>query len=300
MVKFLIACSGQSQRWDNYMGVAKHLIKINGERLLDRTIRLIRERAKEDYTINVIAFDEKYKANGSILQIPQYETQAEKDEHFANPFLYVSKRWWNSTGTTVILFGDVYFTEDAMDTIITSLYNLNNYAFYGRPDASTFTGCGYGEIFGVSFTRDYSDNLWNTILEVKKLKDENKIKRFISWEVYRKLQLIDLDRHEIKNNFISIDDFTEDFDYPHDYDLCVHDSLHTKFHMIKELLYFKKTNKEKFLIFFDDQNSESFWDYCFRLKLYEKTGFNVKWADGNNCAPNGHLGGFLKFEKNKV
>jgi choline kinase len=221
MITFLIACSGQAQRWDNYMGVAKHLIKINGERILDRTIRLIRERVKEDCVINVIAFDEKYKANGSILQIPQYETQTEKDEHFVNPFLYVSKRWWNDTGPTIILFGDVYFTEEAINTIINSVYNLDTYTFYGRPGASAYTGCKYGEIFGVSFTRDYSDNLWNTICEVKKLRDENKIKRFISWEVYRMLQSIDLNTHEIKNNFTIIDDFTDDFDYPRDYDLWI-------------------------------------------------------------------------------
>ena len=57
-MRFLIACSGKGTRWKNYLGVPKHLIKIDGERLLDRTIRLIKERVHAKHDIWVIAFDD--------------------------------------------------------------------------------------------------------------------------------------------------------------------------------------------------------------------------------------------------
>ena len=184
-------------------------------------MRLIKERVKENYEIHIVAFDEIYKIDNTVLQIPEYKTVEEKNNHFENPFLYVSKQWWNLDGTTVILFGDVYFTEKAMDIIINNSCTIHQYMFYGRSHGSSITGCKYGEIFAISFASNFADELWNTIIEVKKLKDDNKINRFISWEIYRKLQSIDLSKHIIKDNFIQIDDFTEDFDYPHDYNLWI-------------------------------------------------------------------------------
>ena len=49
--KFVIMAGGQEKRWRRYRGVHKHLIPIDGERILDRTVRLIRERTDADITI---------------------------------------------------------------------------------------------------------------------------------------------------------------------------------------------------------------------------------------------------------
>lgn len=220
-MRFLIACSGHAKRWENYMGVPKHLIEINGERLLDRTIRLIRNKADKNDKINVVAFKKIYKTPYSTLRVPRYEIKEEKEKHFEYPFLYVSKKWWSVDDTTVILLGDVYFTEEAMNTIINNARKSNQYAFYGRDNASTFTGCSYGEIFGISISHESVDTVWNTILEVKHLKETDQINRFSGWEIYRQLQSINPNSHEIKDNFIIIDDFTDDFDYPSDYDLWI-------------------------------------------------------------------------------
>ena len=241
MIKFLIACSGDEKRWDNYLGVSKHLVEINGERLLDRTIRLIKERIKDKhtgrYTINVIGFSKLYKTNNSVLKVPHYSSQEEKDKHCEYPFLYVSKKWWTDNkldvqsnnkpdskpdiNTIIILFGDVYFTEEAIDTIIETASKSDQYEFYGRSNASTITKKPYGEIFGVSIPKSSMETVWDAILEVKKLRDDDKIDTFSEWEIYRKLQSIDLYSYEIKDNFTIIDDFTEDFDCPEDYDMWI-------------------------------------------------------------------------------
>jgi hypothetical protein len=43
------------------------------------------------------------------------------------------------------------------------------------------------------------------------------ITRFITWEVYRLLNNINLAKHDVTNYFVEINDFTDDFDFPNDY-----------------------------------------------------------------------------------
>ena len=38
-MKILILADGEGKRWGNYKGVPKHLLEIDGERLIDRMIR---------------------------------------------------------------------------------------------------------------------------------------------------------------------------------------------------------------------------------------------------------------------
>jgi choline kinase len=225
-MKFLIACSGRSSRWNNYLNCPKHLISINKERLLDRTVRLIRERATniKNYEICIVAFDrELYNIKNTTLIVPECKTEEEKNEYYDNPFIYVSQAWWaqNDNNITVILFGDVYFTEKTIDIIFENIIKQDNYFFYGRKLGSPYTLCKYGEIFAISFSSNFNNMFKIALSKLKQLKNENKIERFISWEVYRELQNIDLFSHEIKNNFIRINDFTEDFDYPDDYDTWI-------------------------------------------------------------------------------
>ena len=84
---------------------------------------------------------------------------------------------------------------------------------------------------------------------------------------------------------------------PHEYDLCVHDSLHTRDHMSKEFEIFKNTNKEQFLIFVDDQNSQDWFEFMMNLNEQSKNGYTFRVAEGRFCQIKGHLGGFFKYQK---
>ena len=216
-MRILIACSGNASRWKNYLNVPKHLIEIDGEKLLNRTVRLIKEKVRQHHEIFVVAHDNLYKIDGTTLIRPEL-TQLEKEQYCENPFICVSKKWWNDKGMTIILFGDVFFTKNAIDIIFNHLQQPHQYTFFGRADKSSFTLCPYGEIFGLSFSNNFIPKMSDTVDKLKILKDSGKIKRFITWEVYRYLQSIELDKHIVKNNFVQIDDFTEDFDFPIDYD----------------------------------------------------------------------------------
>jgi hypothetical protein len=217
-MKILIACSGNGSRWDNYMNIPKHLININGEILLHRTVRLIKkvsDLSEIPVEICIVSFEEGlYKVDETTLIKPNIDS-FHRNAYFGSPFLYVSKDWWSKDDVTVILFGDVYFTEEAMNTILKT--TSSSYLFFGREKGSSITGGRWGEIFAISFVPEFHKKLCNVLDELKKMKDCGILQRFLHWEIYRKLQSINLFEHRIKGNFIEINDFTEDFDDSDDY-----------------------------------------------------------------------------------
>lgn len=83
----------------------------------------------------------------------------------------------------------------------------------------------------------------------------------------------------------------------HSAELYSHDSLHIFPHMLKELNEFKKSLSDKFIIYIDDQTSDCFWDKCINFNLFRKDGYDVKYISGKESRLQGHLGGFIKFEK---
>ena len=43
-MKYIIMADGKGTRWNNYNDIPKHFIKMDGETLLERTVRLLREK----------------------------------------------------------------------------------------------------------------------------------------------------------------------------------------------------------------------------------------------------------------
>lgn len=203
-MRFLLACSGKQTRWGNYGGVSKHLIKIDGEPLIERTVRLLKNKCRNTDQIYIVSFDTNgYTLPGTTLIVPSFD----KQDYQKYPFVSVSTDWWNPDGETIILFGDVYFTENAINLLFDNIHKPGC-KFYGRSEGSELTGCKWGEIFGVSFPPDEIPRLSRTVAHLKIKFDNGLIFRFITWEVYHS---------NSEFLFIEINDMTEDFDYPQDY-----------------------------------------------------------------------------------
>ena len=64
-MKYIIMAAGKGTRWNNYLGIPKHLIEINGETLLARTTRLLKENGIKNYIIT--SSDERYKQYGTTI-----------------------------------------------------------------------------------------------------------------------------------------------------------------------------------------------------------------------------------------
>lgn len=207
-MKYIIMADGEGKRWNNYMGVPKHLIELNGERLIDRTVRLLKENDIQN--IIVMASDERYKIEGTKL-IPQSIREYEVDR-FDLQFL---------NGEVCYLYGDVYYTEETMKTIVET--ETKDYDFFGRYGTVTSqTGKTQDEIFAVK-VKDY--NLFkDACIKVKEGLKNGTITVGIGWTVYKYLTN-GLNEHILRGHFIQIDDETEDFDYPKDYDRWMKNKL---------------------------------------------------------------------------
>ena len=187
-MKYLIMASGEGKRWNNHLGIPKHLIEINGETLLERTTRLLKENGINDYVIT--GNDERYKKYGNLISQTDNDCEIDRFEKSEIPICY--------------LYGDVYYTENAIKTIIET--PAKDVLFFGSEE----------EIFAVKV--EDLDLFYQHKNRVKELYLSNKINRCIGWEIYRSMHNIPFEQHIISNRYVKIIDDTDDIDYPEDYD----------------------------------------------------------------------------------
>ncbi len=203
--QFVIMAGGKEARWGQYLGTHKHLLRINGERLLDRTVRLLLERGARQ--IKVVAKYPEYDVPGTERVFPL---------DLDNGGAVASRDFWSDTARTTVLFGDVFFTDDAMDRVCAM--TASEFTAIGRSKGSRITGCSYAEFFGFSLLPENHARVDESIARVKGALATGEIKSCGGWAIYRHLQGLPLRKHRCRHNFLDIDDFTDDFDFPEDYD----------------------------------------------------------------------------------
>lgn len=105
------------------------------------------------------------------------------------------------------IYGDVYYTEDAIKTIVTG----------GRIGVHFF-GSNF-EIFAIKISTNIEiEHFLQHKHKVKELYLNNEINRCIGWEIYRSLHEIPFDEHVITDDYTRILDGTDDIDFPEDYE----------------------------------------------------------------------------------
>jgi hypothetical protein len=210
----IIIAAGEALRWNNYLGVPKHFIAIDGEPILARAVRLLRAYGPE---IVVVGREERYKLDGAALYFPVLDPE----NHDADKFLS-SRQLWNAFGRTVVLYGDAYYTEEAIATIMT--YTGRDWTLFARFGASRFTGCPYGECFAQSFWPEQIPEHLAALLRVRDLQRRKLLDRCGGWEHYMAMNHVsDADIRHVKflDRAVMVDDWTDDFDKPEDYDRFV-------------------------------------------------------------------------------
>src|SRR4051812_44355501 len=142
-MRVIVACAGPQAKWGNYLGVRSHFAPVAAPRhegywyepLIERTLRQIRKYEKNDVHVTApVGEGEHY----------QFETATTHEVAGENEFTS-TRELWNPTGRTVLLLGDVYFSDLAMKKIFG--YKLRKYRCFGRSNRSSITGTPYGEIF---------------------------------------------------------------------------------------------------------------------------------------------------------
>ncbi len=217
-MRVIIIAAGEAKRWNNYLGVNKHFIEIDGEPILKRTVRLLRERGVTD--IYIVSDEEQYNLEGAKLYHPKRNPDNGDLDKFMN-----SRELWTAEpeNKTFIFYGDVYFTEHAIDAILND--EREHFVMHCRPFGSSVTGTPWGECFAVSFNCGYHNDVDAAFVLVKDLYEREIMHKMGGWELYRATlhKLLPeklMGQHWVTGiNINVIDDWTDDFDFPDDYDL---------------------------------------------------------------------------------
>ena len=210
-MRVIIICAGKEERWDKTISERKHFVVIEGERLIDRTVRLV-NAIMPNAEVFVVGLDSRYEIEGSSLYIPELNYEANAD---ADKFLS-SKELWSKEDRTVVLYGDVYFSMTAMSEILTN--EEFSWVLFGRAFGSVLTGKMYGECFAQSFMPEMHELHEQKLHEIAQMFKEGRIARCGGWEHYQMMVADAVSSSVVLNgNFINIDDFTEDFDTAEDF-----------------------------------------------------------------------------------
>ena len=202
----IVLAAGEGKRWNNYTDVPKHLLEIDGKSLIQRTTRQISAYADKTF---VVGTDDSYKTEFSELFIPEKKKSPLEMHKFSS-----SEELWSER--TVLLFGDVYYTDEAISTIV---QDTEDFTFFLRSGPSSFTQKPYGEIYAFSFL----DSIHRKLKEsIDILLIQHDIYSAGGWSLMRHLLGIShrsrTKDHLTKGHYIEIDDWTEDFDHPIDLD----------------------------------------------------------------------------------
>ena len=212
-MKYYILANGEGTRWNNYMGVPKQLIEIDGETILHRMIRLLHENGVEKANIFICG---PFEDDGAESIMTKSETKREVFEEIAelakSPF--------------IILYGDCYYTDACMKGIVSR--PINKFDEFLCTTRNPNTGCPWCE----GYAHRCEDWEWWR-KEMHELNtSEDKITLYKDWFIH--FWLLGFKEGESMNRFpkpgeydpehdVAWCDQTDDFDYPGDLDkFCVY------------------------------------------------------------------------------
>ena len=208
-MKVLILADGSATRWGNYKGIEKQLIKIDGETLIDRMIRLCHENGiKKEDLIVIGKFQNEYATN------TRFENCTRKRELF----LEIAKRYHEPF---ILLNGDCYYTDAIIKDCIER--PVERWGHWCRLNANPHTGKRWGEGY---IHKVVDVDWWIERLELFNKNCENgSINLTNDWTINRFLagwRDIYTHREDLPNEYdILWDDETDDFDFPSDLDTFI-------------------------------------------------------------------------------
>ena len=190
-MKYIIMADGKGTRWNNYHNIPKHLIEIGGETLLARTVRLLRENdARADIVIT--SHDPRYEVPGARRYEPQnnhLEIDRFTEELIADDVCF--------------LYGDTFYSESVIQKIADT--PAEKLLFFGNERSIVAIKVADGALF-----RQHGDR-------VRALFLAGKIEKCIGWQVYQSFEGLPFGEKTIAADYILIQDGTEDFNSPADY-----------------------------------------------------------------------------------
>lgn len=185
---------------------------MDGLPLLSRTIRQALS-ITDDVHVTVPPGDTRYLAANFEVQRVEFHGRGES---YPSEY-HATHRLWNPDGRTILLLGDTYFTDAAIRKIAN--FSERKYQGFGRKGPSRFTGCKYGELWAASWYPEHHKQQDEHLAVIKKHRDAGTITRPTGWMLLRAWQGTPLNKHRCEPEWMTVlDDLTDDFDFPVDYD----------------------------------------------------------------------------------
>ena len=190
--RWFILAGGSATRWEGYLGHKnKCYLEIDGESLIDRTIRLLEDNGVHNYDVVLEGYNSKREAFEGIAR--------EAQEPFG------------------ILLGDCYYTEAIIKDA--THRDETEWKHYYNCLPNQWTGCGWEEGY-IHLVPNWEWWL-DKMSEFNRKCDSGEIQFYKDYQIDRYLRGYSteeyrgatLDEHDIYWN-----DETDDFDYPSDYD----------------------------------------------------------------------------------
>jgi len=221
----IILCAGGNggTKWNMYLDVPKHMIPVHDEPLIRRTQRQLLERG---FTNVHLACSSENREN-YLLEGVQYISSPPLTGHIGeNACAWHYRKHIDYNGTTVIMYGDVYYTDQFMD-VLTKDSN-DRFRIYGRRDASQLTqNCRQGEPFAIILTKDSIAKYFQCLKQVMMvlpglIQTCDTIIEDLAKYTYRKFVGIPYGAPgnvTESEHWYEWDDLTDDFDGPDDWDI---------------------------------------------------------------------------------
>lgn len=181
---------GKGNRWNNYNDIPKHFIRIGEETLLERTVRLIKEREPTS-DVFITSHDPRYEVEGAKRYEPQNNVL--EIDRFTEELI---------EDNICFLYGDTFYSEEAMERITKE--DVEDILFFGNERSIVAIKVKDGELFR------YHVN------HVRQLFLQDKIKSCKGWQVYQSFLNLPYDEKQICEKYVYIKDQTRDFNSPKD------------------------------------------------------------------------------------
>jgi len=196
-MKYVLLC-GSNHNLIN--GIPRQLVCVNGERVLDRTIRLLRENGVDD--IAITATDKAFRS----VEAEQIEYKQTDPKVWVNCFYPMDK-------PVCYIFGDVFFSENAIRTIVETETDDIEFFASSPPFATNYTR-QWAEPF--AFKVQNTKRFAECIEKVRAYTKQRKFRRDpIAWEVWQVIKDTPLNVIDY-NNYTAINDYTCDIDCEED------------------------------------------------------------------------------------
>ena len=214
----IIIAGGDGTRWGNHLGVPKHLAPILGEPIIHRTQRQLAELGVRD--VLVVGTDARYVTTAALVAPRGYQSARGGVKKFLD-----SSHLWSPGGRTVVMYGDVCFTDTAIRTIVT--YSSREWTLFCRFGASHHNPRRWGEVFAQSFYPESHLEHRAALERVARLAERGVLQRAGGWEHYRAMRGLSDEQIAARpagtnhGAAVVIDDATDDVDRPADYEALV-------------------------------------------------------------------------------